>query len=67
MKDALDRRRKQTIDSNIPVLRWLARHAASMVAKCNVEQNGRTSCERWEGKLQKVEQAEFGECVHFRE
>ena len=54
------------MDSRSPVLRWLVRHAASLITRYQVGKDGRTAYERWKGKQHKKELAEFGECVHFK-
>ena len=66
MKDALEKRYGQEVDSRSPTLHWLVRHAASLITRYQVGSDGRTAYERWKGKQHKKELAEFGECVHFR-
>merc|ERR1712074_248799 len=66
MKDALEKRYGQEVDSRSSILHWLVRHAASLITRYHVGKDGRTAYERWKGKQHKKELAEFGECVHFR-
>ena len=66
MKDALEKRYCQEVDSRSPILHWLVRHAASLITRYHVGKDGRTPYERWKGKQRRKELAEFGECVHFR-
>ena len=66
MKDALERRYCQEVDSRGPILHWLARHAASLITRYHVCKDGVSPNERWKGKQHRKELAEFGECVHFK-
>ena len=49
-----------------PVMAWLAEHAADVLQKYQVEDDGRTAYERLKGKKCQQETVEFGEKVHCR-
>ena len=45
---------------------WLVEHAADVLSKYQVGDDGRTAYERLKGKKSQQETVEFGEKVHFR-
>ena len=65
LRKALESRVGLSLCSSHPVLAWLIEHAADVISKYQVGDDGKTAYERLKGKKFDKEIVEFGEKVHY--
>ena len=66
LRRGLERRLGLKVSGKHPVMAWLVEHAADVLSKYQVGDDGRTAYERLKGKKSQQETVEFGEKVHYR-
>ena len=66
LRRGLEQRLGVKLSSKHPVTAWLVEHAADLLSRFHIGDDGRTGYERLKGKRCKEEMAEFGEKVHYR-
>ena len=67
LRRGLEQRLGLKLSGKHPITAWLVEHAADLLSKYQVGDDGRTGYERWKGKPFHGEEIEFGEKVHYRE
>ena len=65
MKDGLETRLGERIDSGNPIIPWIVSHAADTINRYHIGKDGKTANEKWKGKEFKRSTPETGETVHF--
>ena len=65
IRDGLEERYQQKIEGNHAALPWLIRHAAGVMSRLMVGDDGKTGYERLKGKRFRGEWVEFGECIWY--
>ena len=65
MKDGLETRLGERIQSGNPIIPWLVAHAADTINRYHVGKDGKTAYEKWKGKEFKRTSPEAGERIHF--
>eukprot|EP00973_Karenia_brevis_P074748 10387860-Karenia_brevis.AAC.1 len=58
---ALEQRIKKKVESQWPVLQWMAKHVGTMLTYYEIGQDGRTAYQRLNGRKANIAVAEFGE------
>lgn len=66
LRRGLEQRLGLKLSGKHPVMSWLVEHAADLLSRYQVGDDGRTGYERLKGKKCKQEMVEFGEKVHYR-
>ena len=66
LRRGLEQRLGLRLSGKHPVTAWLVEHAADLLSKYQVGNDGKTGYERWKGKPYRSEEIEFGEKVHYR-
>ena len=66
MRHALEARLGANINGNHPVITWLIEHAADVLNKYSIGEDGKTPYERVKGNTYTADEVEFGERVHFK-
>ena len=66
LRRGLEQRLGVKLSGKHPVMSWLVEHAADLLSRYQVGDDGRTGYERLKGKKCKMEMVEFGEKVHYR-
>ena len=67
LRRGLEQRLGLRLSGKHPVTAWLVEHAADLLSKYQVGDDGKTGYERWKGKKFQQEEIEFGEKIHYRE
>ena len=67
LRRGLEQRLGLRLSGKHPVTAWLVEHAADVLSKYQVGDDGKTGYERWKGKPYRGEEIEFGEKIHYRE
>ena len=67
LRRGLEQRLGLRLSGKHPVTAWLVEHAADLLSKYQVGDDGKTGYERWKGKRFQGEEIEFGEKIHYRE
>jgi hypothetical protein len=66
MKSALEEKLGRRLEKDDPLLAWLPRHAASMLSRYRLGENGKTAEQMRTGKKWRKPAVEFGELLLFR-
>ena len=61
LTDALEANIRQAIEPNMPVMTFMVNHAATIINRFSVDQDGRIPMEKARGTAANREMAEFGE------
>ena len=67
LRRGLEQRLGVRLSGKHPVTAWLVEHAADLLSKYQIGDDGKTGYERWKGKRFQQEEVEFGEKIHYRE
>ena len=67
LRHALELRLEVKLSGKHPVIYWLVEHAADILSKFLVGEDGKTGYERVKGKKYSGDVVEFGEKVHYRQ
>ena len=65
VKDALESRIGERISGDKHCVPWMFSHAAALINRYQIGQDGKTNYQRWKGKKFKREVTEFGESVYY--
>ena len=66
LRKALEGRVGYQVPGSHPIVAWIIEHAADVLSKYQIGDDGKTGYERLKGKKYDKELAEFGERVHYR-